>query len=158
MKLCAGLERNFLHPESPVEQRIHEAIESYRKALATRWETEIFAQRRRLVDAEESLQSKETKRAREDVRIATKKIQTLLDRLADLRRTEPGEDDGRIFPMTYAPSSSSIADALSSRQCATLAVSRGSPPTTTNDSPAPTTPAEIISPDSGTRSTVAIMQ
>ena len=103
VKLCRGLERNFLHPESPVEQRAHDAIESYRKALGTRWETEVFAQRRRLVDAEESLQSKETKRAREDVRIATKKIQTFLDRLADLRRTEPGEDDGRIFPMTYAP-------------------------------------------------------
>jgi putative SOS response-associated peptidase YedK len=37
------------------------------------------------------------------VRIATKKIETLLDRLADQKRSEPGKDDNRIFPMMYAP-------------------------------------------------------
>ncbi len=103
IKTTRALERNFEHPATPVEQRTLEAIHSHRAALATRWETEVFAQRRRLAEAEEALQGKETKRAREDVRIATKKIPTLLDKLSDLRRSDRRENDGRIFPMTYAP-------------------------------------------------------
>lgn len=55
------------------------------------------------MDAERSLRLKETKKAREDVRIAGKKIQDYLDRLSDARRVERRRDDGRIFPMTYAP-------------------------------------------------------
>lgn len=60
-------------------------------------------QRRRKAAAEESLAKRETKKAREDIRIGTTKVQTLLDRLADLRRTEPNNEDARIFPMMYAP-------------------------------------------------------
>ena len=52
--------------------------------------------------AERSLQTKETKRAREDVRIATNKIETLTAKLSDLRRTEPKPSDNRVFPMVYA--------------------------------------------------------
>ncbi len=36
-------------------------------------------------------------------RLATAKSQALLERLADLRRAEPNNEDARIFPMTYAP-------------------------------------------------------
>ena len=103
IKLTRALERNFINPESPVAQRTKAAIDDYKSALATRWETDIFAQRRRKADAEESLQHKDTKRAREDVRIASKKIPSLLNKLADLRRREPRQSDGRIFSMTYAP-------------------------------------------------------
>jgi hypothetical protein len=49
------------------------------------------------------LQTKETKKARDDLRIATNKIQTYIDRLSDVRRTTSEEHDTRIFPMTYAP-------------------------------------------------------
>ena len=35
--------------------------------------------------------------------MGSKKVQTPLDRLADLRRTEPNNEDARIFPMSYAP-------------------------------------------------------
>jgi hypothetical protein len=56
-----------------------------------------------LAAAEESLTKKETKKAREDVRIATNKSQMSLDRLADLRRAEPNNEDARIFPMMYGP-------------------------------------------------------
>jgi putative SOS response-associated peptidase YedK len=37
------------------------------------------------------------------VRIATKKVTALLERLADLRRREPAEEDDRIFPAMYVP-------------------------------------------------------
>jgi putative SOS response-associated peptidase YedK len=40
---------------------------------------------------------------RTHIRIGTKKSQEFLDRLADLRRTEPNNEDARIFPLSYAP-------------------------------------------------------
>src|SRR6202034_775601 len=56
----------------------------------------------RLVNAERSLKEKETKKAREDVRIATTKIETLSTKLSRLRSSEPNEEDDRIFPFVYA--------------------------------------------------------
>jgi putative SOS response-associated peptidase YedK len=103
VRVARGLERNFAHPSTETELRTKEYIDQYVSNRRAEWESEIFTQRRRLGGAEESLKVKETKKAREDVRIATKKIQTLLDRLTDLRRTEPIEDDERIFPLSYAP-------------------------------------------------------
>jgi putative SOS response-associated peptidase YedK len=47
------------------------------------------------------LKTKETKKSREDVRIATTKIDTLTSKLKDLRRTESRSRDNRIFPMVY---------------------------------------------------------
>jgi putative SOS response-associated peptidase YedK len=55
-----------------------------------------------LVNAERSLKERETKKARDDVRIATKKIETLTTKLSDLRRSETSPDDNRIFPTVYA--------------------------------------------------------
>lgn len=63
----------------------------------------MLVQRRRLATAQESLAKKETKKAREDIRIGTNKSQMFLDRLADLRRTEPNNEDAGIFPLMYAP-------------------------------------------------------
>jgi hypothetical protein len=54
------------------------------------------------LDAERSLKVKETKKAREDVRIATTKIETLTTKLSDLKRSEPTSEDNRIFSMVYA--------------------------------------------------------
>jgi putative SOS response-associated peptidase YedK len=62
----------------------------------------FFHRRLVLVNAERSLKEKETKRAREDLRIASNKIETLTTRLTDLRRRETKSDDDRIFPMMYA--------------------------------------------------------
>lgn len=103
IKLSRALERNYSNPASPLDVRTRAAIDDYRSKTASRWESEIFEQKRRLAEAEESLKFKETKRAREDVRIASKKVPDLLRKLADLRRKEPGQNDGRIFPLSYAP-------------------------------------------------------
>jgi putative SOS response-associated peptidase YedK len=54
------------------------------------------------VNAQRSLNEKETKKAREDVRIATGKIETLSAKLSQLRTSEPNEEDNRIFPFVYA--------------------------------------------------------
>jgi putative SOS response-associated peptidase YedK len=87
-----------------------EAAEGVGESIA-RWtrdqiaglEQEIFKQRKRLADAERALAAKPTKKAAEDQRIATNKVEAALERLADLKRSEPLPKDSRIFPGMYAP-------------------------------------------------------
>ncbi|HWS69767.1 MAG TPA: SOS response-associated peptidase family protein [Steroidobacteraceae bacterium] len=97
-----GFEANFDNPSSDQERQIKAAIDEHRSRTATKVEKDLFSQKTRLVNAERSLKEKETKKAREDVRIATTKIETLTTKLSDLRRSETSPDDNRIFPMAYA--------------------------------------------------------
>jgi putative SOS response-associated peptidase YedK len=97
-----GFEANFDNPSGDQEHQIKAAIDEHRSRTATKVEKDLFSQKTRLVNAERSLKEKETKKAREDVRIATTKIETLTTKLSDLRRSETSPDDNRIFPMVYA--------------------------------------------------------
>jgi len=99
--ISRGFEANFEDPGSERERRIKAAIDEHRSRAATKVEKDLFSQKTRLVNAERSLMGKETKKAREDVRIATSKIETLTAKLADLRRSEPKSEDSQIFPMVY---------------------------------------------------------
>jgi putative SOS response-associated peptidase YedK len=103
IKVARALEANFSNPENDQARQIQAHIAHYRAAQASAWEQELFKQKKRLADAQRSLNEKETKRAREDERIATSKIENYVDRLADLKRTEARPNDSRIFPMYYAP-------------------------------------------------------
>jgi len=108
VRVARALEDNFTDPASPtgeseVERRIRSLIEAHRRKDAESSERELFKQRKRLVDARRSLEQRETKRAREEERIAQGKIESLLARLADFKHREPLEDDPRIFPMYFAP-------------------------------------------------------
>ena len=103
IKMSRDLQRNFQNPETDVERRTSEYIAQFLKAKRSEWENGVFAQRRRVAEAEKALAKRETKKAREDIRIGTKKAQEFLDRLADLRRTESNNEDARIFPLSYAP-------------------------------------------------------
>jgi putative SOS response-associated peptidase YedK len=100
--ISRGFEANFENPNSDQERRIKAAIDEHRSRTATKLEKDLFSQKTRWVNAERSLKEKETKKAREDVRIATSKIETLTGKLSDLRRNEPTPEDNRIFPMVYA--------------------------------------------------------
>lgn len=64
-------------------------------------EQELFKQRKRVADGERALQSKTTKKAQEDVRIGTAKVEQIKARIATLKRTEPVAADRRIFPGSY---------------------------------------------------------
>ena len=66
-------------------------------------EQEIFAQRKRVADAERKLRTKPTKAAQNDVRIGTGKVEKALARLEALRRRESRDADFRIYPGYYAP-------------------------------------------------------
>src|SRR5271168_5370538 len=100
--ISRGFEANFDDPVTDQARRIKGAIDEYHSRMATKFEKDLFSQKTRLVNAQRSLKEKETKKAREDVRIATNKIDTLTMKLTDLRRTEPKTQDDRIFPLVYA--------------------------------------------------------
>jgi putative SOS response-associated peptidase YedK len=102
LSISRGFEANFDDPSTDQERRIKGAIEEHRSRTASKMEKDLFTQKTRLVNAQRQLKEKETKKAREDVRISTNKIETLSTKLAQLRSSEPNEEDNRIFPFVYA--------------------------------------------------------
>ncbi|UEB99694.1 SOS response-associated peptidase family protein [Burkholderia vietnamiensis] len=86
-----------------VDEEISAAIAAYRSQRTRKVETDLFEQRTRLAAAEKKLAVKITKKAGEDVRIATDKIEAAQRGLDDLRRRDLQERDSRIFPGWYAP-------------------------------------------------------
>jgi len=102
ISVSRGFEANFDEPSNDQERRIKAAIDEHRSRLTGKLEKELFSQKTRLANAERSLRTKETKKAREDVRIATSKIAALATKLADLRGSDLKPDDNRIFPFVYA--------------------------------------------------------
>ena len=98
-----GVEAAFDHPAIDEEREIHKLIAEHRADEALVHQRTLFEQRTRLVEAEKRLQTKFTKKASEDQRIAAKKIGWARDKLADLQRTEALPEDERIYPGSYAP-------------------------------------------------------
>lgn len=103
LKIPKAMEDAFSDPRTDAEREIKGLIDAFRAEQATKFEQELFKQRKRLADAERTLQTRTTKAAAESRRIAGEKIDATMRRLADLRRTEARDSDSRIFPGTYAP-------------------------------------------------------
>ena len=101
--IARGVETAFDHPANDEEREIHKLIAEHRADEALVYQRTLFEQRTRLVEAEQKLQTKFTKKTSEDQRIAAKKIDWAREKLADLQRTEPSPEDDRIYPGTYAP-------------------------------------------------------
>lgn len=99
--ISRGFETNFEEPSNDQERRIFGAIEQHRSRTAAKLERDLFYQKTRLVNADRSLKDKETKKAREEVRIASSKIASLTAKLTNLRGSEANPEDDRIFPMVY---------------------------------------------------------
>jgi len=101
INISRGFEANFDESANDQERRVKDAIELHRSRTAAKFEKDLFFQKTRLVNAERSLCTKESKKGREEVRIATVKIATLTTKLSDLRSSELKPEDNRIFPMVY---------------------------------------------------------
>lgn len=98
VKIPKGMELPFLDPRTAAEEEIAGEIARYAVEQIAASEQELFKQRKRLADAQRVLQTKTTKKALDDQRIATAKVEHLLGRIADLKRREPKPRDSRIFP------------------------------------------------------------
>lgn len=90
-------------PQTDDERKIARYITEWRERQALEWQQELFAQRARLVKAEQQLAVKPTKAAAESQRIASSKMDRIKGWLDDLTRTDAEERDSRIFPGWYAP-------------------------------------------------------
>lgn len=87
---------------TPEENEIKDLILKWHEQEITRIEKDLFAQKRRLADAERVLKSKETKRALDDQKIAKKKIVKFKKDLERHMSREIGsESEERIFPLHY---------------------------------------------------------
>ena len=95
-----ALERDILEHGPP---DLADMIRYWDELETTSLEQEIFAQRKRVVEAERKLQAKVTKKAQDDVRIGRDKVSKALGRLDDLRRKESLDRDFRIYPGSYVP-------------------------------------------------------
>lgn len=94
----------FAQASTPAELKVKALLGQYATQEAAKLQEGLFAQKKRLADAERVLAGpKPTKKAGEDRRIAGNKIEQALARLADLQRTEPKERDSRIFPGHFCP-------------------------------------------------------
>ncbi|HEV8441887.1 MAG TPA: SOS response-associated peptidase family protein [Steroidobacteraceae bacterium] len=103
IRIPRSVERWFDQPKSDAERKIKTFIDEYRSAETTRLEREVFAQKKRLADAERTLASKITKAATESKRIAESKIEKALERLDRLKAVKPDPAEARIFPLHFAP-------------------------------------------------------
>lgn len=102
VKTPKAMDDAFLTPQNPDEQSIRDAILGYREAQSAKLQQDMFAQAKRLADAERQLRSKPTKAAAESRRVARKKIEHAKARLGDLARVDHLDRDSRIFPGVYA--------------------------------------------------------
>lgn len=98
-----SVERWFEEPTTPSERRIRQMISLHRAAAKAALEHDIALQRARLAGALQKLATKPTKKAAEDERIATDKIEKGERRLAAMQDATPRKSEARIFPMHYAP-------------------------------------------------------
>jgi hypothetical protein len=98
-----GMDAGFANPKTDEERQIKALIDEFNVEQRSKLEQEIFAQKKRLADAERNLQTKTTKKDTESKRIATDKISKAITKLSDRSRTEPKDRDSRIFPGVYAP-------------------------------------------------------
>ena len=103
IRIPRAIERWFDEPRNDAERRIRAFIEQHRNGEITRLEQEVFAQKKRLADAERTLAVKPTKAAAESQRIAGSKIEKALERLERVKAVKPHPAEARIFPLNYAP-------------------------------------------------------
>ena len=103
MKIPKAIDAWFANPKNEDERKIAQMIRDYDAKQMAKYELEIFKQRKRLADAERSLQTKTTKKALEDQRISKDKVEQALAKLADIKRSEFKPRDARIYPGIYAP-------------------------------------------------------
>ncbi|CAJ0886479.1 hypothetical protein R20233_03157 [Ralstonia sp. LMG 32965] len=90
-------------PETEEEKKIAEVIRARMAADEIALLQELAKQTERLEKAQQALAAKATKKAAEDVRIATNKIAAAKGKLEELKSTELKPRDSRIYPGWYAP-------------------------------------------------------
>ncbi len=104
MRVPKAMTAPFLEsPETEEERQIAEVLRARMAAEEIDLLQELTKQTERLDRAQQALAMKATKKAADEVRIATNKIEWAKGKLEDLTSTELKPRDARIFPGWYAP-------------------------------------------------------
>jgi putative SOS response-associated peptidase YedK len=102
-KIPKAMKAAFAEPRTDDERELAAIVAEGDAEQAGALEAELFKQKKRLADAERSLQGKVTKKATNEQRIARDKMERAQRNLADIRRKEWEPRDSRIYPGQYAP-------------------------------------------------------
>lgn len=103
-KIPKGMDEAFLDATEGREGEIAQLIAQWNAKVVTESEQKLFAQVKRLADAERKLAVKETKAALNDQRVAGNKIAQFKGWIADAKRVRPEPiRDNRIWPDWYCP-------------------------------------------------------
>ena len=103
VKTTRSLDDAFARDARADLQRVRDAVLLARAKEVARWGEDLIEQRERLARAEAALAIKTTKKASDEKRIASNKIERALEKLADLQRTDLQANDARMFPGYYVP-------------------------------------------------------
>lgn len=103
MAVPKAMELALLQDPNPALLPLKELIGQHQQAQASGFEQTLFAQKKRLAEAQRKLAVKATQAATESQRIASRKMAWAKGKLDDLRREAPLERDARIFPGWTAP-------------------------------------------------------
>ncbi|TXH72634.1 MAG: hypothetical protein E6Q88_06065 [Lysobacteraceae bacterium] len=103
IRTSKAMDDGFLFMEDSNAQVIAALIEEWNAQQIADLEQSLFSQRKRLATAERSLRTKMTRKALNDQRIASNKIEWAKGKLTDLKRIAAEPRDARIFPGGYAP-------------------------------------------------------
>lgn len=103
-KIPRGMRDAFRQPQDASGFELAKLVAEGDRELGDALRAELSAQEDRLARASAVLSGpKPTKKAAEDVRIASKKIKAVMRNLEELVRKEPAPNDSRIYPGSYAP-------------------------------------------------------
>lgn len=103
LTLTKAMEHSFIASDRPEDAEVAALMRSYEDRRVAEINAEIEFQEKRLAKAIASLEVKETKAARDSLRIAPNTISKLKLKLADAEREELIPRDSRVFAKGYAP-------------------------------------------------------
>ncbi len=93
---------SFLQDQNNEASRIRELIASWHQDQVVQKEMELFKQKRRLAEAERTLEVRTTKKAQDDQRIASSKVKKLTEELRGHKNIKPERDShSRIYPFSF---------------------------------------------------------
>lgn len=102
LQINLAMDQQFQDPESKEEKAIFDKVLEWHQRRIPECEKILFEQKKRLADSERKLQVKETKKALEDKRIATKKIGFAMKNIQKHKSIKVYEEsDSRIFPFHF---------------------------------------------------------
>lgn len=102
-KIPRAMEFNFQDASDQPGIEIKGYIENYSRQLIQELEQDLFAQKKRLADAERKLIEKPTKSAEKEKGIAERKIEATQRRLGRIQSDSERAEDSRIYALEYAP-------------------------------------------------------